>query len=326
MRNGEGRVFYTPIVWQLRDGEYVPLPVGLNTSHKPDGIIEFDYTQQQPYDLPYTVQHTEVLDPRSMPIAIPKNRYPADVEATEPYEDRQFNALQNYYAAGLHVEPLRNIKGRPILPARSDDDHTHQVVTRENLKEAWTDCNGEKIIPFDNMSLATCKNLNDAIDIIRIMFDQFKQEITNMHDGSGATTSLVPDANNAGPGTPADTFVPFTVGLGTYVPYGTSNEDGNLQAPKFYFDPAAVTPGEVIAIDVYNVSGGANVYQGTFYRSASGLGYNNLTRSGKASFIIEELARPGFLGDVLKDRAFVLRKLRGGESAVNVKPMSYGAL
>ena len=345
MRDTEHRKYFWPAVYQEEINAVIPMPAGAmvkNTIFSTDletynAIVQVTPSDPSKFDESYV--GTYVLDPRAIPVAA---RYRTVHNAPIGSNTGEvFNRLV-ITNEGLAVWPIRSLSGAWVEPHEfptspptgnyyENNDSANFVITAFDLSYAFKDCDGERIKMFNDAEeadrLVTCailqRKLDDALSIVQMMFDQFKRQIDSLYDARGATTELVQGAADAGLDQSQDQVIPFTVTVGVIAPYGTGTENEKLQVPKFLSKKSALSEGTIYAVDVFHGDDTNKVYQGTYYRRATGPGWFN-SKGDNVVFVLDELAAPGFLGGPVSGRNFVFRSLRSGESATNVKDMHPG--
>jgi len=281
---------------------------------------------------------TETLDPLTIPVMLPFIRYRADTDAPQTW----FNQLQVDWSEGLYVEPPKNASGNWIdfkqggflytdKPSQQRNLAQHTIITAHDAGAMFKDCDDEYIPAFGDSEggrrIVTCdkfENLkNELISVINTLLDEVRRTVTDLYDATTAVSDVQPGAADPGTDQTNDTPISYDVTMGVLAPFGTGTENEKLNAPKIIVDRALLNAGEVYALDVFYENGGQSFYRGTYYYSASGAGYQY---GSKATFVVTQLAKDAWLFTKaeLAKYNFVLRKLRAGESAVNVSDMTPG--
>lgn len=358
MRNSTSGKFHWPAVLDDK-GNLAPLPAGSmvdmvvegsNGAPFPTGILPVHFMHQT--DEPRWVG-SSVIDPMAIPVAPAISLRDGDPRYSPGIKP---NWLECDFNDGLWVHPLMSVTNGYISPSDNtiadgnrganlhdwvEEDHFHQyIVTCLDLMRAFKDCDGNPVKIYDRAQqadlLVTCAILRRELkaheDAIRLLIDQFSKYVESRFDASNATPDVQPGAADAGTDQSQDQHIPFQLSNGI-TKDGTGTDESSYASPRITIRKNAVTPMQVIAIDVFNVGGDTPTYQGTYYRGVGALD----RRGDTISFILEEIKTAGFIGagqarnaanrDNLPDwlgRTFVVRKLRQGESAVNVRQMGGG--
>lgn len=315
MREGDFKIFYTPVVYNPETQSAEPLQDGgvadafLGVYGWSGGAAEKPRDTLKPSMLePTNPMPLIVLDPMSIPIA----SYAQNVKddgGSQNDDPRQGNMLKVIPDAGLLVEPYRDVLGATII-----SNTRNRIVTLANLKAMFKDCNNQPLdLPNDNaprktVALATCENLEamkqeirDLIAEVRTtlinMRNDLQQEIDSKFDGSNAVPDIRDGLENAGPST-----------SGQYQPkpmrvLAVDCQRGG-EKERYAAVASGLTPNTTYAIDQYidNPLSAQPSYLGTLYVQSNDKGQ---------VFQRVNLYHGGNLGDEPK---FVLRTLRTDES------------
>lgn len=316
MREGDYKIFYTPVVYNPETQSSEPLADG-GTADAFLGVYGWSNHQHITRESlkPTMVEPSNpmplvVLDPMSIPIATFATNIKDD-NGLQNEDTRQGNMLKIIPNSGLIVEPYRDILGKTV-----ESNTYNRIVTLANLRALFNDCNHQPLefpdenAPFKTIDIATCANLEAMKQEIRSLIsevrqtlvdmqNQLQQEIDSKFDGSNATPDIKDDLDNAGTSSTSDYEPKPMRVLAAECRHGRDSD-----VTRYYAVAAGLTPDTTYAIDQYiaNPLRAEPSYLGTHYVQSNS--------SGQVSRHVR-MYHGGNFGD---EPRFVLRTLRADES------------
>lgn len=318
MREGDYKIFYTPVVYNPETQSSEPLANG-GTANAFLGVYGWSDRQHTTRESlkpsmvePNNPMPLVVLDPMSIPIA----SFAINVKDDGGFQNddpRQGNMLKIIPDSGLIVEPYRDILGKTV-----DSNAYNRIVTLANLRAMFNDCNHQPLefpdenAPFRTVDIATCANIEamkqeirDLISEVRKtlidMRNELQQEIDSKFDGSNATSDIKEGLEDAGPSSSTDYEAkPMRV-----LTASCSRGGGEWDETRYVAVAAGLTPNTTYAIDQYidNPLSAQPGYLGTHYVQSNA--------SGQISRRVR-MYHGGNFGD---EPRFVLRTLRADEAS-----------